>query len=133
MTQLRLSEAAQLAGVSTDTIRRLLDSGVLPSGHDGHRATVDALALAIHMRDQATEVADPTGALSSARNRLVGIVTDVKSDPVMSQVEMQCGPFRVCSLMSTDSVRDLGLALGSLAVAVVKSTQVIVEVSGDKK
>ena len=40
---------------------------------------------------------------------------------------MHCGPFRVVSLMSSEAVRDLGLEVGSLAVAVVKSTTVIVE------
>ena len=64
---------------------------------------------------------------SSARNRFVGLVTDIKLDTVMAQVELQCGPFRVVSLMSSEAVRDLKLELGSVAVAVVKSTTVIVE------
>jgi molybdopterin-binding protein len=64
---------------------------------------------------------------SSARNRFVGLVTDIRMDTVMAQVELQCGPFRVVSLMSSDAVADLELELGSVAVAVVKSTTVIVE------
>ena len=63
----------------------------------------------------------------SARNRFVGLVTEVISDTVMSQVELQCGPFRVVSLLSTEAVRELGLEPGSVAVAVVKATNVIVE------
>jgi molybdopterin-binding protein len=63
----------------------------------------------------------------SARNRFPGIVTAIKKDAVMSQVDMQCGPFRVVSLMSTEAVEDLGLAVGSVTTAVVKSTAVIVE------
>jgi molybdopterin-binding protein len=78
-------------------------------------------------REQATTAPDPLGVASSARNRFVGLVTDIRMDPVMSQVELQCGPFRVVSLMSSDSVRHLDLQLGSLAVAVVKATTVIVE------
>jgi molybdopterin-binding protein len=66
----------------------------------------------------------------SARNRLVGLVTSVVSDRVMSQVEMQCGPHRVVSLMSTEAVGDLGLEPGVLAVAVIKSTNVVVETPG---
>ena len=66
----------------------------------------------------------------SARNRLVGLVTSVVSDKVMSQVEMQCGPHRVVSLMSTEAVGDLGLEPGVLAVAVIKSTNVVVETPG---
>ena len=54
-------------------------------------------------------------------------MTDIRTDPVMAQVELQCGPFRVVSLMSSEAVHDLGLELGSVAIAVVKSTTVIVE------
>ena len=50
--------------------------------------------------------------MSSARNRFVGLVTDVQADAVMAQVELQCGPFRVVSLMSSEAVRDLGLEPG---------------------
>jgi molybdopterin-binding protein len=64
---------------------------------------------------------------SSARNRLVGLVTDVLSDKVMTRVEMQCGPHTIVSLMSTEAARELKLEPGSLAVAVVKATTVIVE------
>ena len=133
MTQLRISDAAALAGVSPDTIRRLLDSGALPGTRDGARATVDAHALALHMREHARAGVDPTGVRSSARNRMVGIVTAVRCDEVMAQVELQCGPFTVSSLMSSDAVRDLGLEPGSVAVAVVKATQVIVETEGEPR
>lgn len=133
VAQLRISEAAAIAGVSDDTVRRLVESGAVRGDREGSRVAVDSLSLAEHLHAQAKAVADPTGALSSARNRLVGIVTSVKSDDVMSQVELQCGPFVMCSLMSTESVRDLGLEPGSLAVAVVKSTTVIVEVSGENR
>jgi molybdopterin-binding protein len=67
------------------------------------------------------------GAPSSARNRFVGLVTNIEQDTVMAQVELQCGPFRVVSLMSSEAVRDLGLERGSTAVAVIKSTNVVVE------
>jgi molybdopterin-binding protein len=70
---------------------------------------------------------DPSLVQSSARNRFVGLVTRIIEDRVMAQVELQCGPYRVVSLMSSEAVRDLGLELGSVAVAVVKSTTVILE------
>lgn len=66
----------------------------------------------------------------SARNRMVGLVTSVLADTVMAQVEMQCGPHRVVSLMSSEAVRELGLEPGALAVAVIKSTNVVVETPG---
>jgi molybdopterin-binding protein len=70
---------------------------------------------------------DPLGIGSSARNRFVGLVTRIVSDNVMTQVEMQCGPFTVVSLMSTEAAEELKLRPGSVAVAVVKATTVIVE------
>jgi molybdopterin-binding protein len=75
---------------------------------------------------------DPVAVASSARNRFAGLVTKVTTDKVMAQVEMQCGPFTVVSLMSTDAVRELSLEPGSVAVAVVKATTVIVETPGGK-
>jgi molybdopterin-binding protein len=88
---------------------------------------VDGAALAEFARAHASASPDLLGSGSSARNRFTGIVTAIVSDTVMSQVELQCGPFRVVSLMSSEAVRDLGLEPGKIAVAVVKSTTVIVE------
>jgi molybdopterin-binding protein len=47
----------------------------------------------------------------------------------MAQVELQCGPFRIVSLMSREAVDDLGLEVGSVAVASIKSTNVVIGVS----
>ena len=58
---------------------------------------------------------------------MVGLVTAVVKDRVMAQVEMQCGPHRIVSLISTEAATELGLEPGVLAVAVVKSTNVVVE------
>jgi molybdopterin-binding protein len=128
MSQIRISDAAMFLGVSDDTVRRWIASGALePATDPSGRMAVEGKVLAAFASAQAKAVPEPTGVSSSARNRFVGLVTEVKSDRVMSQVEMQCGPFRVVSLMSTESVRDLRLEPGSVAVAVIKSTTVIVE------
>lgn len=128
MPQMRLSEAAMFLGVSDDTVRRWVDSGALTAeSDDAGRKVVDGHAVALLARDQARAVTDPSSVGRSARNRFVGLVTAITMDTVMAQVELQCGPFRVVSLMSSEAVRELGLALGSVAVAVVKSTTVIVE------
>jgi molybdopterin-binding protein len=129
--QFRIAEAAALLGVSDDTVRRLVDTGRLPVDRDAsHRKVIDGAALAAYAREHAQTARDPSEVQSSARNRFVGLVTAVVSDTVMSQVEMQCGPHRVVSLMSTEAVVDLGLEPGVLAVAVIKSTNVIVETPG---
>ncbi|MGV9734208.1 TOBE domain-containing protein [Rhodococcus aetherivorans] len=128
MTQIRIKDAARLLGVSDDTVRRWIDQGALPAGKDGAgRKIIEGADLAEFARRQADEAPDLLGVGSSARNRFAGIVTRVVSDTVMAQVEMQCGPHRVVSLMSTEAVRELGLEPGSLGVAVVKATTVIVE------
>lgn len=128
MTQFRISEAASLLGVSDDTLRRWIASGALSSSTDAAgRQAVDGAQLAALAAQRATAPSDPSVIGSSARNRLVGLVTAIVSDPVMSQVELQCGPHRMVSLMSTEAVRELGLEVGALAVAVVKATMVIVE------
>jgi molybdopterin-binding protein len=125
----RIREAAELLGVSDDTVRRWIDDGSLPHSQDSSsRKVIDGAALAeFASRNAATAPKDPLSVASSARNRFAGLVTKVTTDTVMAQVEMQCGPFTVVSLMSSDAVRDLKLEPGSIAVAVVKATTVIVE------
>lgn len=131
--QFRLSEAARLLGVSDDTVRRWVDAGLIPAGADSAgRKVVEGADLAAFAKKQATEVADPTGVGRSARNQFVGLVTEVIADRVMAQVEMQCGPHRVVSLMSAEAVAELGLEPGVLAVAVVKSTHVVIETPGGR-
>ncbi len=125
---MRIRDAAAYLGVSDDTVRRWIEHGVLAASTDAAgRKVVDGYEVAIAAREQANPPAPPGGTLSSARNRFVGIVTDIRADTVMAQVELQCGPFRVVSLMSSEAVRELGLEPGSAAVAVIKSTNVIVD------
>ncbi len=127
MPQLRISEAATLLGVSDDTVRRWAEQGKLPLLRSSGRLTVDGRVLADFIRDSATGAGtdSPTGR-ASARNQLRGIVTRVLADTVMAQVEMQCGPFRVVSLMTREAVEELGLDVGVVAVASVKATHVVV-------
>ncbi|WP_019816671.1 TOBE domain-containing protein [Saccharomonospora saliphila] len=133
MPQFRLSEAARLLDVSDDTVRRWVRAEQLPCTEDSAgRMVVDGAELAAFARRDAGTPADPTGVARSARNRFVGLVTDVVADTVMAKVELQCGPNRIVSLMSTEAVRELGLEPGVLAVAVVKATQVVVETPGGR-
>ena len=127
MTVYRIGEAATLLGVSTDTVRRWVDSGRLTAIRDehGHRV-IEGAALAAFARSLADEP-DERANQSSARNRLRGIVTNIVRDGVMAQVDLQAGPFRIVSLMSREAVDALGLEVGSLAMAVIKSTTVVIE------
>ncbi|MGN0064200.1 MAG: molybdopterin-binding protein [Nocardioides sp.] len=128
-----VAECAEVLDVSDDTVRRWIDTDRLPARrHDG-RTVVEGVALA----ELAERLLEPGEALErdrtragsvSARNRMSGIVTRVKADTVMAQVEMVCGPYRIVSLMSSDAASDLGLAPGVRAIASVKSTNVVLEV-----
>lgn len=126
MPTYRLAAAAALLGVSDDTVRRWADTGRLPvTTDDGGRRVVEGAALAAFAVAQAGE---PEGSRhSSARNRFEGIVTRVVRGDVVSQVEVQSGPHRLVSLISTEAVDALGLEPGAAAVATVKSTNVVVE------
>lgn len=132
MPEIRIRDAAHLLGVSDDTVRRWVDAGTLDAHKDdAGRMVVDGRQLAEFARTTAAPASgNPLGAGSSARNRFVGLVTRVEIDGVMAQVELQCGPFAVVSLMTADSARELNLEPGSVGVAVVKSTTVIVETPG---
>jgi molybdopterin-binding protein len=127
VTDFRIGEAAELLGVSADTVRRWVDGGRLSAVRDehGHRM-ISGANLAAFARSQASDLVEG-GEASSARNRLRGIVTAVVKDTVMAQVDIQAGPFRVVSLMSREAADDLDLQVGSVAVAVIKSTTVVVE------
>ncbi|RZQ61813.1 TOBE domain-containing protein [Amycolatopsis suaedae] len=128
MPQFRLSEVARLTGVSDDTVRRWVRAGELTASEDAAgRKVVDGEQLAAFVKAQHEAPPDPSGIGRSARNRFVGLVTSVLADRVMAQVEMQCGPHRIVSLMSSEAVDELGLRPGVLAVAVVKATHVVVE------
>ena len=129
MPNLRIRQAAELLGVSDDTVRRWINNGTLAVSLDASgRKVIASEELAQFSRNNApAPPPNPLGVGSSARNRFVGLVTKVVSDTVMTQVEMQCGPFTVVSLMSTEAAQELNLQPGSVAVAVVKATTVIVE------
>ena len=128
----RLREAADLLGVSADTVRRWADAGRVATTVDeaGHRS-IDGGDLAAFAQAQAQAQAQgqaPAGLRpSSLRNRFPGIVTRVVLGDVAAQVEIQAGPHRFVSLLTREAVDDLGLQAGDRAVASVKSTNVSVD------
>lgn len=132
MSEFKVSEAAALLGVSDDTVRRWAEAGrlTLIAGVNG-RSVIEGAELAALAQELAAESALASAfphSKASSRNRITGIVTKVTKDLVMAQVELQAGPFRIVSLMSTEAANELGLAPGVLATASVKATTVVVEI-----
>jgi molybdopterin-binding protein len=129
MSSYRLARVAALLGVSDDTVRRWAEAGRIISFTDstGHQV-VDGVELARFVQASAADADSWWGELpsASARNQLAGIVTAVKRDGVMAQVEVQCGALRVVSLMSREAADELGLEPGVTAVASVKATNVVI-------
>jgi len=129
MRELRIGQAAEVLGVSGDTVRRLADAGELETRRtEGGQRLVDGRSLARLLASQSPSSEGSPTVAQSARNRFAGIVTQVVKDEVAAKVEIQAGPHRVVSLMTAEAVDDLGLEPGMLAVAVVKATNVVVEV-----
>ncbi len=130
MAQIRISQAAALLNVSDDTVRRWVDGGRLSAQKNASGITVvngtELAELAVSIASDPGAIDDRTG-LRSARNHLTGLVVSIKHGDVLCQVELQCGPFRVVSVITRDAVEELGLEPGSAATALVKSTDVQIE------
>jgi molybdopterin-binding protein len=128
----RIKEAADLLGVSYDTVRRWAESGRIEQTTDlAGRLAVDGAALARFAQERAESATHPDDGVVTAqslRNRFAGLVTRVVRDTVMAQVEIQAGPHRFVSLLSREAADELGLEPGMLAVAAVKATNVSVEI-----
>jgi molybdopterin-binding protein len=129
MPSFRIGEAARLLGVSDDTLRRWAEGGrIATATGDNGRLVVDGAELARFAASSVDRFETGPIVGESARNRFTGLVTRVVRDTVMAQVELQAGPYRVVSLMSREAADELGLQPGVLAVAAVKSTNVVIEI-----
>jgi molybdopterin-binding protein len=127
----RAGQAAELLGVSVDTVRRWADGGKLATHRtEGGQRMIDGADLARFLA-ATPPVPEPDVIVGqSARNRFPGIVTRVEKDKITALVEIQAGPHRVVSLMTREAADELELAPGDLAIAAVKATTVVVEVPG---
>jgi molybdopterin-binding protein len=118
---IRIGVAAQALGVSVDTLRRWERDGRIAFERRGNNRVLAPEELARVLRERGTNTR------SSARNRMTGVIVDVKRDGIMAQIDLACGPFRIVSLMSREAADELDLQPGQTATAVVKSPMVIIE------
>jgi molybdopterin-binding protein len=130
---LRIGEAAELLGVSVPTLRRWETAGRIRSARsEGGQRTI-ALAEVERLHRGRRAAARPVVVAQSARNHFDGVVTRVERDKVAAIVELRAGPHRIVSLVTREAVDELRLEVGDHAVAVVKATNVMVELAGDRR
>jgi len=116
------SEAAAMLGISLDTLRRWDKAGRIRVERDARNRRVVASSEVDRLRG------DGAGTHISARNRLHGIVTEVKTDGLMAQVEMVVNePVRLVAVVTRDAVEEIGLKPGMATTALVKSTNVLIQ------
>jgi molybdopterin-binding protein len=125
---LRIGQAAEVLGVSVDTIRRWAADGTLRTTRtDGGQRLVSASEVRRLLDTRRKATPQRTIVAQSARNRFPGVVTKVESDRVAATVEVQAGPHRLVSLLTAEAVRELKLAPGVQVIAVVKATNVMID------
>jgi molybdopterin-binding protein len=126
---LRVGQAADMLGVSIETLRRWGDDGTIhvERSAGGHRV-VSIEEVTRLLAERRRSAPDRPIVAQSARNRFPGVVTRVERDRVAAVVEVMAGPHRLVSLLTAESVTELGLKVGDEVVCVVKSTDVIVEI-----
>jgi molybdopterin-binding protein len=132
--RVRIGRAAEMLGVTVDTLRRWADEGRLAVVRsDGGQRLVPIEEITRLSGERRQAATDRPIVAQSARNRFAGIVTRIEKDKVAAVVEVLAGPHRLVSLMTAEAVTELGLKVGDEAICVVKSTNVIVEVPSPRE
>jgi molybdopterin-binding protein len=128
-TLLRVGQAAEMLGVTVETLRRWETDGRLAMARSGGgQRMVPITEITRLMAERRAQAPERPIVGGSARNRLHGIVTRIEKDRVAAVVEIMAGPHRMVSLMTAEAVDDMDLRVGDEAVAVVKATNVVVEI-----
>ncbi|MGO9206114.1 MAG: TOBE domain-containing protein [Candidatus Limnocylindrales bacterium] len=130
----RVGQAAEMLGVSVETLRRWEAEGRLRMERSaGGQRVVDVEEVTRLLDERRKAATERPIVAQSARNRFPGIVTRIERDGVAAVVELQAGPHRLVSLLTAEAVEELGLRVGDEAVGVVKATNVIIEVPASKE
>ena len=128
-SRLRVGQAAEMLGVSVETLRRWeIDGRLRMERSTGGQRLVAIEEIARLLDERRRTTTDRPIVAQSARNRFTGVVTRVERDGVAAVVEVLAGPHRLVSLMTAEAVEELDLKVGDAAVCVVKATNVIVEI-----
>jgi molybdopterin-binding protein len=125
----RIGKAAEILGVSPDTLRRWSTTGKLRARRSRGGQRLIALSDVVRLSGAKRAKARPPAVATSARNRFEGIVTRVEKDRISAVVEVRAGPYRLVSLMTAEAAIELDLRVGLPVACVVKATNVMVEVA----
>jgi molybdopterin-binding protein len=126
----RVGEAAEVLGISVDTLRRWESAGRLRVSRSKGGQRLVALSEVRRLQAERRQGRRERPIVAqSARNRFPGVVTRVERDRVAAVVEVQAGQFRLVSLMTAEAAEELGFRPGMSVVCVVKATNVVVEIA----
>ena len=131
---IRVGQAAEMLGVTVETIRRWEGDGRLAVERSAGGQRLISLAEVTRLLGERRRTgAERPIVAGSARNRFPGIVTRIEKDRIAAVVEILAGPHRIVSLMTAEAVDEMGLKVGDEAVGVVKATTVIVEIPSSRE
>jgi len=140
MALITIRTAAARLGVAYSTLKRWVLTGRVRTtrtqgGH--HRvseAEIDRLLARQQPDGRRARVKEPDESLAglSARNRLHGFIDEVRIDGLLAQVRLRVGDQSLTAVITADAVRALKLRRGDDAIAIIKSTEVMIATSGDQ-
>ena len=125
---LKAGDAARALGISLDTLRRWDKEGRIRCARDRSNRRVVPMSEIERLHGGPPLVT--TGTRFSARNRIAGVVKEVKADGVMALVEIEAGPYLLAAAITRDAVEELQLVPGVAVVATIKATSVMVSREG---
>ena len=135
MALLTVRTAAQRLGVGYSTLKQWIYSGTVrtTTTAGGHHRIADAEIERLIARGNPSSApaqtkAAPTGLIValSGRNRLRGFVEEVRVDGLLAQVRLRIGDQMLTAVITGDAVQELKLRRGDAAVAIIKSTEVMI-------
>lgn len=140
MAPLTVRAAAGRLGVGYSTLKRWVLSGRVRTTRTegGHHRVPEAEIERLTARQQPDDTRprkrpadgnEPIGGLS-ARNRLHGFVDEVRVDGLLAQVRLRIGDQSLTAVITADAVRALNLRRGDEAMAIIKSTEVMIARAG---
>ena len=131
---LTVRDAAHALGVTYSTLKQWIYKGSVRSvktegGH--HRVSTDEVERLLARQGKPAKRAvrnSPTGVLValSGRNQLRGVVDEIRTDGLLAQIRLRIGDQSLTAVITRDAVRELKLRRGDEAIAIIKSTEVMI-------